>query len=176
MKKLSIVFLSMMFTVVMFGQGQKEPEKAIENKNAPVMTFEKGTHDYGTIEYNGNGVCFFVFTNTGKEPLILSNARSTCGCTVPSWPREPILPGQTDSIQVRYVTTRVGQINKSVTVTSNASNSPVVLRVVGKVLPNPNATPPAVQQQAPKPAAQQAQRQAAPERKTESPLRTKEKE
>ncbi|MDD4847366.1 MAG: DUF1573 domain-containing protein [Bacteroidales bacterium] len=141
MKRLSIVLLSMLFCFAAFSQEQVVEQPV--NKNAPVMTFNKLTHDYGTVEYQGNGVCYFSFTNTGKEPLILSNAKASCGCTVPSWPKTPILPGQTDSIQVKYSTTRVGQINKSITVTSNANNSPITLRITGKVLPNPEAATPA---------------------------------
>lgn len=160
MKRISILLLSMLFCLSAFSQEPVVSQPV--NKNAPVMTFNKTTHDYGTIEYNGNGVCYFSFTNTGKEPLILSNAKASCGCTVPSWPKQPILPGQSDSIQVKYSTTRVGQINKSITVTSNANNSPVTLRITGQVKPNPDATPTQPQQPA---------QNAAPVQKTNSPVK-----
>lgn len=146
MKKLSILLFSMLFCFTAFSQSQVVEEQSV-NQNAPVMTFDKLTHDYGTIEYNGNGICYFTFTNTGKEPLVLSNAKSSCGCTVPAWPKTPILPGQSDSIQVKYSTTRGGQINKSVTVESNANNSPIILRITGNVLPNPQAAKPTPAQQ-----------------------------
>lgn len=125
-------------------QQAKSPNAAPENKNAPVITFDKKVmvngkpvHDYGTIIKGGDGKCFFAFQNTGKEPLIISNCRSSCGCTVPSPPKYPILPGQHDTIWVKYNTKKMGTINKTVTVTSNSKNSPVVMRIKGKVINAP---------------------------------------
>jgi len=103
------------------------------NPNAPDIVFNKTVHDYGTMEQHGDGKCEFSFTNEGKEPLILSNVRSSCGCTVPTWPREPILPGQSGIIKVKYDTKRVGAINKSVYVTSNAKVAKVTLKIKGKI-------------------------------------------
>lgn len=105
-----------------------------DNPNAPVITFEKTTHDYGTIIKGGDGTCEFKFKNTGVEPLILSNAQASCGCTVPEWPREPILKGKTAAIKVKYDSNRLGPINKTITVTSNAKNGPVQLRIIGSVV------------------------------------------
>ncbi|MEZ5082996.1 MAG: DUF1573 domain-containing protein [Bacteroidales bacterium] len=114
-------------------QEQQNQNAQANNPNAPVVTFDKLVHDYGDIEQNGDGRCEFKFTNDGKEPLILSNVRSSCGCTVPEWPRQPILPGQSEIIKVKYDTKRVGVINKSISVYSNASQSPITLRIKGKV-------------------------------------------
>lgn len=114
-------------------QEQQEQNAQANNPNAPVITFDKLVHDYGDLEQNGDGRCEFVFKNEGKEPLILSNVRSSCGCTVPEWPRQPILPGQSETIKVKYDTKRVGMINKTISVYSNASESPVTLRIKGKV-------------------------------------------
>ena len=112
--------------------------KAQEDKTMPMgpeIEFEKVVHDYGDVPYNGNGECEFRFTNTGTEPLLIQKPKSSCGCTIPSWPNEPILPGESDVIKVTYRTNRAGNINKTVTVTSNAvSNSTVVLRIKGRVL------------------------------------------
>ncbi|MCF8367802.1 MAG: DUF1573 domain-containing protein [Bacteroidales bacterium] len=105
-----------------------------DNPNAPVITFDKLTHDYGDIEQHGDGKCEFKFINEGKEPLILSNVRSSCGCTIPEWPRQPILPGKSEVIKVKYDTKRVGMINKTISVYSNAKASPITLRIKGKVL------------------------------------------
>ncbi|HTB06137.1 MAG TPA: DUF1573 domain-containing protein [Bacteroidia bacterium] len=102
--------------------------------NAPVMTFEKTDHDFGTIEQNDNGTTYFLFTNTGKEPLVIKEAHGSCGCTVPKWPKTPIGPGQKDTIKVTYDTHRVGIFVKTVTITSNAKVSPIVLNIKGKVL------------------------------------------
>lgn len=102
------------------------------------IDFEKETHDYGNVKYAGDGTCTFTFKNTGNAPLIISNAKGSCGCTVPDWPKEPIAPGATGSIVVRYDTKRQGAINKSVTITSNAINEPTkVIRIKGNVLPKP---------------------------------------
>ncbi|GAB4277876.1 MAG: hypothetical protein Kow0068_01210 [Marinilabiliales bacterium] len=95
--------------------------------------FEKTTYDYGTIPLKSDGTCEFVFKNTGKSPLILSNVKSSCGCTVPSWPKEPIPPKGSGKIVVKYNTTRQGAFQKSITVFSNAKNSPNVLVIKGKV-------------------------------------------
>lgn len=103
------------------------------NKNAPVINFEKTTHDYGTVVKGGDGTCEFKFKNTGIEPLILSNVTSSCGCTVPEWPREPILKGKSNTIKVKYDTNRVGPINKTVTVLSNGTNSSIQLHIIGTV-------------------------------------------
>lgn len=106
----------------------------VENPNAPVMSFESEVVDYGTIEQGADGVREFKFTNTGKEPLIISNARGSCGCTVPTWPKEPIKPGESSVIKVKYDTKRLGAINKSVTITSNASTPTKVVRIKGKIM------------------------------------------
>ena len=112
-------------------------------QNGPEIEFEKIVHDYGDVPYNGNGECEFRFTNTGNEPLLVQKPKSSCGCTIPSWPKEPILPGESDVIKVTYRTNRVGNINKTVTVTSNAIGNPtVVLRIKGRVLEQPNEAMP----------------------------------
>jgi hypothetical protein len=75
--------------------------------------------------------------------LIISNAKGSCGCTVPEWPKEPIAPGAKATIKVKYDTKRPGAINKSVTITSNAVNEPTkVIRIKGNVLPAPEGTAP----------------------------------
>lgn len=102
------------------------------------IKFTKETHDYGTIENGANGDCTFEFKNTGNAPLIISNAKGSCGCTVPSWPKEPIAPGASAKISVTYDTKRPGAINKSVTITSNAVNEPTkVIQITGLVKAKP---------------------------------------
>jgi hypothetical protein len=97
--------------------------------------FEKNTYDFGELDYGGNGTCEFVFKNEGKEPLILLNVRTTCGCTVPEWPNKPIEGGESGIIRVSYDTYRVGAFAKAITVYSNAANSPVRLFIKGRVKP-----------------------------------------
>ncbi len=103
------------------------------NPNQADIKFEKLKHDYGTIKQGGNGDCEFKFTNNGKEPLIISMCQGSCGCTVPSCPKEPILPGKTGVIKVHYDTKRVGPISKTVAVTSNAKSGNVTISIAGTV-------------------------------------------
>ncbi|MFN4854895.1 MAG: DUF1573 domain-containing protein [Bacteroidota bacterium] len=97
------------------------------------IRFEKELHDYGTIDQGANGVYEFKFSNSGKEPLIISGARGSCGCTVPSYPKEPIPPGGPGLLKVSYDTKRVGAFNKTVTVTSNANSGTKTLTIKGVV-------------------------------------------
>jgi len=140
MKKLfSVLILATIAFGSVIGQNTQpvEPEKQ-DNPNAPVIKFESEVHDYGKVPVNANGSCQFKFKNTGKEPLILSNVKASCGCTVPSWPKEPIPPGGSGVIDVKYTTmNRPHTINKSITVFSNASNNTVILRLQGEVYENP---------------------------------------
>jgi hypothetical protein len=107
------------------------------------IDFQKEVHDYGNIKYGANGTCTFEFKNTGNAPLIISKATGSCGCTVPSWPKEPIAPGGKAEITVKYDTKRPGPITKSVTITSNAVNEPSkVIRIKGTVGPAPEGSSP----------------------------------
>jgi len=137
MKKLTLVIsLILVAATGLFSQAT-EPVQVVDNPNAPEISFDKLVHDYGTVPFGGDGVCVFKFTNTGKEPLILQQPQSSCGCTVPTWPKEPVLPGSSSEIQVTYNTKKAGPINKTVTVKSNAKTNTVVLRITGKVEAQP---------------------------------------
>ena len=115
---------------------------AQDTKKGAKIEFKKEVHDYGTIENGADGNCTFKFKNTGTEDLKISNCRASCGCTVPNWPREAIKPGQSGEIKVRYATNRTGLINKTITITSNAVNSPnKVIRIAGTVKPPKPKTP-----------------------------------
>jgi hypothetical protein len=115
---------------------QAKAQDVAKDPNAPVLTFQHDTIDYGTIPHNADGYRSFKFVNTGKEPLMISDAHGSCGCTIPTAPKEPIQPGQSAEIKVHYATDRVGQFIKTVTVTSNAANSQKVLVIKGNVLPD----------------------------------------
>jgi hypothetical protein len=121
-------------------KAQEVTTAPIANPNGPEMTFESEVIDYGTIEHNANGIREFKFKNTGKEPLIISNAVGSCGCTTPEWPKDPIKPGATAVIKVKYATDRVGAFEKTVTLTSNAKTPSKILKIKGTVKPDP-ATP-----------------------------------
>lgn len=113
------------------------------NPNAGDISFTEETHDFGDIP-QGTPVSFdFNFTNTGKEPLILSNVQTSCGCTSPSWPKEPILPGKTSKITVTYNAAHAGVFNKSITITSNGKTPTKVIYIKGNVLvpPTDQTTP-----------------------------------
>jgi hypothetical protein len=95
--------------------------------------FENKTIDYGKIKEESNGVRTFKFKNIGKESLIVSQIKSSCGCTVPKRPKKPIKPGETGTIEVIYDTHRLGGFSKMITVYSNAKNKRTVLRIKGYV-------------------------------------------
>ena len=100
------------------------------------MVFASETIDYGTVAANSDGKREFVFTNNGNKPLIITNATGSCGCTVPSYSKEPIAPGAKGIIGVKYDTSRAGQpFTKTVTITSNAAGIPSkTLTIKGNVL------------------------------------------
>jgi hypothetical protein len=147
MKK--IITLSIALLAFAFSNAQEtaKPSKAIKKTTAkttaPVLTKVGGagmvyvteTIDYGTIAQNADGNRKFEFTNNGNKPLIITNAAGSCGCTVPTFPKEPILPGTKGVINVKYATDRVGPFTKTVTITSNAEGIPSkVLTIKGTVL------------------------------------------
>jgi hypothetical protein len=99
----------------------------------PVMTFESMIVDYGDIEQNSEPLRVLKFTNTGTEPLVVSNARGSCGCTVPTWPKQPIMPGESSQLEIRYDTKRLGGINKTVTLTTNEGTESHVIKVIGTI-------------------------------------------
>lgn len=97
------------------------------------IEFKSETIDYGEIAKGSDGIRVFEFTNTGTAPLVISDVKSSCGCTIPKKPEDPIMPGATGEIQVKYDTKRVGPIRKAITVTSNAETPTKVLKIKGNV-------------------------------------------
>jgi hypothetical protein len=130
MKNLLFAILSL-FSVTVFAQSGS---LNLVSGSGPVLTFDNEVLDYGTIEQNADGERFFKITNTGSEPLIISSCKGSCGCTVPQCPKEPILPGQTASIKVKYDTNRLGQFTKSVTVSTNATEPDKTVKITGNVI------------------------------------------
>lgn len=99
------------------------------------IEFEEETIDYGQVERGGDGVRTFEFTNTGDVPLVISDVKSSCGCTIPKKPDAPIAPGDTGSIEVKYDTKRpAGPFRKAITVTSNAETPTKVLKIKGELV------------------------------------------
>lgn len=103
------------------------------SKEGPQMTFETTVIDYGSIQRGSEGTRKFTFTNTGSSPVVVSNVRTTCGCTVPSYPETPIMPGETQEIEVKYDTNRMGRINRFVTVMTNIDEQ-IRLQITGEVV------------------------------------------
>ena len=110
-----------------------------ESRNARIV-FADTVYRYGEVGFSSDGTCEFTFTNTGRGQLVLKNVKSSCGCTVPEWPKEPIRTGDTGVIKVWYDTQRVGSFSKSIYVYSNAVNSPNRLMISGRVRPAQDST------------------------------------
>ena len=135
MKKIAL--LSLIFVAMLGLNGFAQ----VGNLSGPLIQVDKDVHDYGTVEYGANGTCTFTITNTGNAPLIISNCLGSCGCTVPTWSSDPIMPGASTKITVKYDTNREGVIDKTVTITSNAVNFPQKeVKIKGMVKTKPAGT------------------------------------
>ncbi|MGB1248329.1 MAG: DUF1573 domain-containing protein [Chitinophagales bacterium] len=132
MKKLLLAFVTLL-SISAFAQ---DGDLNLVAEDGAEINFAEETLDYGTIENGSDGTRYFTFYNDGKEPLIITNCKGSCGCTVPQCPKEPVLPGDSAQIKVKYDTKRTGNFTKSVTVSSNATNAPSkVVKIKGNVLP-----------------------------------------
>lgn len=109
-------------------------------KAVPVMSFEKAEHDFGTIEQNTPQETVFTFTNTGNAPLIITDAKSSCGCTVPNPPKDPIAPGEQGELTVKFNGAGQNQVTKTITVTANTAKGSEILRI--KAFVNPKGAAP----------------------------------
>lgn len=109
-------------------------------KAVPVMSFEKAEHDFGTIEQGTPQETAFKFTNTGNAPLIITDAKSSCGCTVPNPPKEPIAPGESSELVVKFNGSGQNQVTKTITVTANTEKGSEILRI--KAFVNPKGAAP----------------------------------
>jgi len=133
MKKfLTLLFIG--FVAFSIKAQEQNANNTTVDPNAPAFEFEQDVIDYGKIEQNADGVRVFKFKNTGKSPLIISRIQSSCGCTVPTKPKDPIMPGKTGEIEVKYATNRIGGFNKTITIFSNATEPTKRVRIKGIVL------------------------------------------
>lgn len=142
MKK--IIALAMLVVLGVTTSNAQETSKKLKATNTKAatvkvngagMVFVTETIDYGNVAYNSDGRREFVFTNNGNKPLIITNAQGSCGCTVPTYPKEPIAPGAKGVIGVKYDTSRAGQaFTKTVTLTTNAVVPSKTLTIKGNVL------------------------------------------
>ena len=99
------------------------------------LFFTESTYNFGEMMEDGPGTFKIEFKNIGDQPIVINRVRSSCGCTIPSWPKEPVEPGKNGEIEVKYNTALTGSFLKSVYVYSTAANSPVKLLIKGKVIP-----------------------------------------
>jgi len=144
MKKLLFLSLLAILSTLIFAQEETQSAKKIKKKKkelveidtlpkVPIIRFNSLVHDYGNIYKGDNGICTFEFKNVGKADLLLTNVSSSCGCTVPEWPKDPIPPGKSASIKVSYNTNSVGPINRHVFVMTNTQEERVTLSIKGNV-------------------------------------------
>ena len=129
MKKLMLSFGVVLMAILGLNTVNAQIEKGAK------IEFNKEVHDYGNIKYGGEPNCAFEFKNTGNEPLIISNAKGSCGCTVPSKPQKPIQPGETSQITAEVNTANLTskQIIKSVTTMSNTEPNIHILEIKAKI-------------------------------------------
>jgi hypothetical protein len=136
MKHIGFLAITILFS---FSQIQAQSKKAkqdmVFDKTVDGMTY----HDFGSIVTGANGNVDFIYTNKGSRPLIIADVKSSCGCTVPSWTKDPVAPGKQGTLKVKYNTQLPGVFNKTVEVYSNANNSPVRITIMGKVTEQPGA-------------------------------------
>lgn len=120
MKKYAILGILLLFVSVAFAQEAKV-EPPVIKADGPILTLEKNTHDFGDI-YQGDVVEHtFKFTNTGNQPLLITNIQTSCGCTTPTWPRDPIMPGGKGELKVGF--NSAGKMNKQTKTLPIISNS-----------------------------------------------------
>jgi hypothetical protein len=126
MKKLALLFS--FFTLALVYQAQAQTSGA-------VISFKENSIDFGDITQGQQVAHTFILTNTGKQPLIISNVAATCGCTVPSWPKEPVAPGKSAEIKVSFNSAgKVGKQNSVVRIYSNASEPIEKVSLISNVL------------------------------------------
>lgn len=141
--------LSLGLSAFFLGAMAQQEGKMVGGTGAQISV-DKEVHDYGKIAAGANGTCEFKVTNTGDQPLIITNCKGSCGCTVPKCDTAPIKPGQSTMVTVKYDTKRPGPINKSVTISSNAANAPEkIVRISGTVEPGPETPASPVKEQSP---------------------------
>jgi len=125
---------------------QENVEKAAERDAQaivfPSITFDKTTHDFGEI-MNGTPVeTVFTYTNSGKSPLVVTDIKSTCGCTVPQgWSREPLAPGASSQFTVKFNGKGANKVSKTITLTTNTEKGREQVRISALIKPDPNAAP-----------------------------------
>jgi hypothetical protein len=133
---LGIMAVSMLMACNSNGAGNKSADNTTTATaaDAPVMKFEKETHDFGKIKQGDKVTYAFKFTNTGKSPLIIKDAVASCGCTKPEWPTTPIKPGENAAIKVTFDSaSKMGLQDKQITITANTNPAQNLVHLIGEV-------------------------------------------
>jgi len=141
MKKYLLAFIAALAFTISFAQDGNvaDTAAAIENPGKAMIEFDSRVKNFGMLNYGSDGSHVYKFTNTGDAPLIISNVKPSCGCTVADgWPKEAVPPGESGEIKIKYDTKRSGTFEKSITVYSNATESAVRLMIKGQVKANTN--------------------------------------
>lgn len=132
MKKSLNIAILLVLTLSFFSVAPTEFNKY--SSKIAILKFKTEVVDYGTIIQNSEGTRLFSFTNTGDAPLLITKVKASCGCTVPSYSKSPILPGETGELSIKYDTKRLGAFTKTVTVTSNAEGGNKILKIKGNIV------------------------------------------
>ncbi|WP_179020890.1 DUF1573 domain-containing protein [Winogradskyella forsetii] len=132
MKRTFNIAILLVLTLSFFNAAPTEFDKY--DSKVAVIKFKTEVVDYGTIVQNSDGTRLFTFTNTGDAPLLITNVKTTCGCTVPTYSKAPILPGETGHLNIKYDTKRLGAFTKTVTVMSNAEGGNKILKIKGTIV------------------------------------------
>ena len=123
-----------MFAMIVSCGGNTKKENGTNDVKMSKIEFsETMDYDFGKIKEKSDGTYEFKFKNVGENPVIITRVKSSCGCTVPTYPKDPIAVGKEASIKIKYDTKRIGRFNKTVTVYANVENSPIVLKIRGVV-------------------------------------------
>jgi plastocyanin len=139
MKKLFLALMAASMLMVACNSNKSGSTASTDGTTAaagdgPVMKFEKETHDFGKIKAGDKVTYEFKFTNTGNSPLIISDARASCGCTTPVWPRTPIKPGESAGIKVTFNSAaKMGLQDKQITITANTKPAQNIVHLIGEV-------------------------------------------
>jgi len=141
MKKSILLISALALTTIHFSIAQDAKQvssagmqAAADNPNAAEIKFDMDEYNFGSAKQGDKVDYEFFFTNTGKEPLIITNASGSCGCTVPVWPKEPIKKGERAGIKVSFNTAgKQGMQDKTITINSNARTNPKIIHIKGNV-------------------------------------------
>ncbi|HAS43296.1 MAG TPA: DUF1573 domain-containing protein [Microscillaceae bacterium] len=135
MKKQLFILLALVVAVAgIFAFTTSNSSVGSKTVDGPKFKWDKKVHNFGKIKQGVPVETSFEFTNSGTAPLIITNVGTSCGCTVPKYPKEPVMPGQTKKIEVKYNAAAMGNFSKTITITSNAENPTTVLFIKGEVV------------------------------------------